>query len=307
MSESSVEASLFSFGAPRHDRDAARRTDADGLEQAWSDPTSRVLVVAAGTVATDGAGLRWLPPGQAPSGDRVYLGHADGASYLAVLVDHVPAELVPRSVRAVAADLDTGEGLAGGLLVHAVGLANWHATHRFCSRCGAVTQVTEAGHTRTCPTCGATHFPRTDPAVIMLVTDEQDRALLGRHAAWPPGRFSTLAGFVEPGEPLEAAVRREIAEEVGLDVDEVTYAGNQPWPFPSSLMLGFFARALSTDVRVDEVEIADARWFSRDELAAAAATGEVVLSGHVSISRWLIDRWLIDRWHGGELVGDLVT
>lgn len=298
MAERRVDVPLFSFAAPRHDRDAARRNDADGLEQAWSEPTSRVLVVAAGTVATDGAGLRWLPPAQAPPGECVYLGHADGASYFAVLVEHVLDELVPRSVRAVAADLGAGDGLDAGLLVHAVGLANWHAAHRFCSRCGAVTRVTEAGHTRTCPACGATHFPRTDPAVIMLVTDEQDRALLGRQASWPPGRFSTLAGFVEPGEPLEAAVRREIAEEVGIDVDEVTYAGNQPWPFPSSLMLGFFARALSTDVRVDEVEIADARWYSRDELTAAAAIGEVVLSGHVSISRWLIE-----TWYGGGLAG----
>ncbi len=149
---------------------------------------------------------------------------------------------------------------------------------------------------RECPTCRAAHFPRTDPAVIMLVTDADERALLGHQPRWPEGRFSTLAGFVEPGEPLEAAVRREVAEEVGIVVGEVTYAGSQPWPFPSSLMLGFFASAHTTDIGVDGVEIASARWFTRGQLAEAIAAGDVGLPGSLSISRWLIE-----TWYGGAL------
>src|SRR5690606_24861620 len=142
-------------------------------------------------------------------------------------------------------------------------------------------------------------YPRTDPAVIMLVTDGDDRALLARNPHWPEGRFSTLAGFVEPGEALEDAVRREVAEEVGLVVEEATYLGSQPWPFPQSLMLGFRARATSTDITVDRDEIAEAQWFTRDELLEAAQQDRIVLPPPgVSISRWLVEDWF-----GGELPG----
>ena len=148
-----------------------------------------------------------------------------------------------------------------------------------------------------CGRCGAQHFPRADPAVIMLVTDG-DRALLGRQASWPEGRFSTLAGFVDPGESLEQAVVREVAEEVGVEVDQVTYFGNQPWPFPASLMVGFFARARTTEIAVDDHEISDARWFTRDELRAGAETGRLVLPGGISISRSLVE-----SWYGAPLPG----
>ena len=134
-------------------------------------------------------------------------------------------------------------------MVHAVALENWQRLHRFCSRCGERTVIAAAGHIRRCPACGAEHYPRTDPAVIMLVTDEQDRSLLGRQVHWPEGRFSTLAGFVEPGESMEQSVRREVFEEAGVPVGEVEYVASQPWPFPSSLMLGFMARAVSHDIR----------------------------------------------------------
>lgn len=284
----------FPFGAPGHDRAAERRNE-EGLAVAAADPATRVLVVSAGHVGGDGDALRLLPAAQAPPGERVHLGRAEGASYLAVMVDRVPDSLDPRPVRELAAGLDA---LQSGLLAHAVGLAAWHAAHPRCSRCGAATDAAQAGHVRVCPACGATHFPRTDPAVIMLVTDAEDRALLGHQAAWPAGRFSTLAGFVEPGEPLEAAVRREVAEEVGVEVGRVAYAGSQPWPFPSSLMLGFFASALTTEIGVDGVEIASARWFSRAELASATSTGEVALPSALSISRWLIE-----TWYGGSLPG----
>jgi NAD+ diphosphatase len=136
------------------------------------------------------------------------------------------------------------------------------------------------------------HFPRVDPAVIVLVTDDHDRALLGRQAAWPVGRFSTLAGFVEPGESAEQAVVREVAEEAGVDVTGVTLVGTQPWPFPSSLMLGAVATAgPDQQPRPDGDELAEVRWFSRDDLHDAVASGSVMVPGSISISRWLIDRW----------------
>jgi NAD+ diphosphatase len=186
-----------------------------------------------------------------------------------------------------------------GIAVNVVGLSNWHAVHTHCANCGEHTVVVEAGHVRECPECGLHHFPRSDPAIIVLVTDDQDRALLGRSPNWPPGRFSTLAGFVEPGESLEAAVRREVLEESGVVIgDDVYYAGSQPWPMPSSLMLGFYARATGFDIEVDEDEIVDARWFSRDDLRAAIEAGDVAVPGSISISRRLIE-----GWYGEELSG----
>ncbi len=176
-------------------------------------------------------------------------------------------------------------------MVHAVALENWQRMHRFCSRCGERTVIAAAGHVRRCPACGAEHYPRTDPAVIMLVTDADDRALLGRQVHWPRGRFSTLAGFVEPGESIEQAVVREAGEEVGVEIGEVEYVASQPWPFPSSLMLGFVARATSTEIRVDGEEIEEARWFSREELRAAFASGEVLPPSGISIAARLIELW----------------
>jgi len=178
-----------------------------------------------------------------------------------------------------------------GLLVHAVALENWQRLHRFCSRCGERTVIAAAGHIRRCPACGAEHYPRTDPAVIMLVTDDLDRALLGRQVHWPEGRFSTLAGFVEPGESIEQAVIREVAEEAGVPVGEVEYVASQPWPFPSSLMLGFMARATSSRIQVDGEEIHEARWFSRDELRTAIESGEVLPPSGISIAARLIELW----------------
>ena len=184
----------------------------------------------------------------------------------------------------------------GGLMVHAVALANWHQAHGHCSRCGAVTEVTFAGHVRRCPVDGSEHFPRTDPAVIVLVTDEDDRCLLARNVLSPPGRFATVAGFVEPGESPEQAVVREVAEETGIVVTSSRYAGSQPWPFPSNLMLGFYARADGAEPRPDGEEIDEALWFSRDELTAALESGELLLSPSASISRRLIE-----GWYGSEL------
>ncbi len=298
------------FAAARYDRRTADRADPHWWEREAADPRTRVLVVGDGVVATrEQRGLRWLTVPEAetlanevavagPDGDaveRMLLGTGPGGPVLAVSLPVVPERLRPRPVRAVATDLDD---LDGGLLVQALGLANWHRTHQHCAQCGAVTGPAEAGHVRRCPRCQAMHFPRTDPAVIMLITDDQDRALLGHSPDWPDGRYSTLAGFVEPGESLEDAVRREVAEEVGVRVGQVTYAASQPWPFPSSLMLGFFGRAESTAIRVDGDEVTAARWFSREELTAAAEAGTMLLPGEFSISRWLVT-----RWHGRELPG----
>jgi NAD+ diphosphatase len=196
------------------------------------------------------------------------------------------------------------DDLTAGLLVSAVALEQWHQRHGRCPRCGTATTEAQAGWTRLCPADASEHFPRTDPAVIMLVHDGADRALLGRGPEWGEGRFSTLAGFVEPGESLEAAVAREVHEEVGVTVTDVTYLASQPWPFPASLMLGFVAR-LDGDpaITLDGTEMAEANWFTRDEVAQAADwTDEQyepdpdrqlrAIPPHFSISRYLIDRWL---------------
>jgi NAD+ diphosphatase len=199
----------------------------------------------------------------------------------------------PATLREVGALLDDTQA---GLLTTAVALANWHGTHPRCSQCGEPTTPTAGGWSRTCPACGAEHYPRTDPAVIMAVVDDAGRILLGHQATWPERRFSTLAGFVEPGESLEGAVRREVHEETRVRVGEVAYQGSQPWPFPSSLMLAFTGRALSTAIEVDGDELAQARWWSREELALDVATEELLLPPPVSVARRLIE-----QWYGGPL------
>ncbi len=182
---------------------------------------------------------------------------------------------------------DTGVGV----LTTAVALIAWHINHPRCARCGSPTDVAQAGWVRHCPVCDAEHYPRTDPAVIMAVVDGDDRILLGRQASWPQRRFSTLAGFVEPGESLEDAVRREVAEESGVVVGEVSYRGSQPWPFPSSLMLGFRGEAVSTRITPDGHELAQAAWWGREELLDDVRTGRLLLPSSVSIARRLIEDW----------------
>lgn len=283
----------FAFDRSRHDRLGNLR----GHEDQWRTPDLRVLVLGGEHVSTvDGPALRWVTPDEAPEGEWILLGDQHGVRHAAVMVDRVPQEQNPVSVRVLAPLLGADEL---SLAIHAVGLSRWLASHRFCPRCGTALETAQAGHLRRCPECGAEHYPRTDPAVIMLVTDGDDRALLARNPHWPEGRFSTLAGFVEPGETLEDAVRREVAEEVGVTVGRAQYLGSQPWPFPQSLMLGFRAEAETTDITVDAAEIAEARWFTRDELLAAAQADEIVLPPPgVSISRWLVE-----DWYGGELPG----
>jgi NAD+ diphosphatase len=169
-----------------------------------------------------------------------------------------------------------------------VALTNWHATHTHCPRCGAVTRITQAGWSRHCDVDDSQHFPRTDPAVIVLLHDGGDRALLGRQPIWPVGRYSTIAGFVEAGESAEQAVHREVLEETGVTVDDVVYRASQPWPFPASLMLGYEARVTGGTVGAADNELEDVRWFTREELR----TGHGTFPPSASIAHWLISGWL---------------
>jgi NAD+ diphosphatase len=280
-----------------HERIGERRTDDAWLAETWVDPATRVLVLAGGrfplTAGRDG--VRWLAPADAPEGERLLLGEREGVVHYAVLP--TKAFRAPDDwgqLRDLGPDLPAVDR---GFLVQAQAMWEWRRAHRFCGRCGGGLVVARGGYVAQCEACGRQHFPRTDPAVIMLVTDG-DRALLGRQAVWPAGRFSTLAGFVDPGESLEDAVAREVREEAGIEVTDVTYFGNQPWPFPSSLMVGFFARATTTDIVIDDDEIEEARWFSREELRAGAEAGTLALPGGISISRSLIE-----AWYGGPLPG----
>lgn len=284
-----------SFTGRGHDRAVDRRGDDEWLREVWASGVARVLTVVGGAAEVSSGALAWRAPALAPAGERYLLGVGDdGEARFAVRLDDVPDDVEVRGLRELAGLVPASEA---DWACHAVALAQWHATHRCCSRCGATTVVTAGGAERRCPEDGSAHFPRVDPAVIMLVTDAADRALLGRHASWPVGRFSTLAGFIEPGETAEQAVCREVAEESGLTVSDVQLLATQPWPFPSSLMIGAAAHVTGTvEARPDGVELAEARWFTRDELQQAVADDEVQVPGAVSISRWLID-----RWYGGEL------
>ena len=236
--------------------------------------------------------LLWEERTGLPEG-AIYLGEADGVPYAAVRGDRrltVGGRPVDTwaGLRDLGADLDD---LDAGLLAEAIAMVEWHARHRFSPLSGARTTIERAGWVQRDPETGAELFPRTDPAVIMLVHDGGDRCVLGRQAVWPPGRFSILAGFVEPGESAEGAVAREVAEEVGLRVTDIRYVGSQPWPFPQSLMLGYTARAEGDlTLRLDPTEIEEARWFTRDELRSGA--GPRALPPPVSIARHIIDRWL---------------
>lgn len=277
-------------------RAAQLRTLPEQLEALWADSRTRVLeVFEAGRFRVVDDQLALAGPAGQSLAQRLFLGRdEEQVPYFAVLAG-TPGPDDSVTLR------ETGTLLSPrdvGLAVNAVALANWHATHTHCPRCGSATEVVEGGHVRRCPADGSQHYPRTDAAVIMAIVDEQDRLLLGRQAQWPAGRFSTLAGFVEPGESLEQAVRREVVEEVGVVVGEVTYLGSQAWPFPASLMLGFQGRALTTELTVDEVEIAQARWVTRAGLAAALADGTLGLPPAVSIARRLIE-----HWYGSE-IGD---
>ena len=298
----------LALSAHAHNREGLRRTDDAWLREQWADPATRVLVVA-GTRLRLADGLpAWTDPASAPEGRRILLGTREGTTYAAVLVDPADApgdedDWLP--LRAALPAIARGRADLAPLLFHAVGLAEWHHGTRFCPRCAGRLEPEAAGHELRCTACGRAQFPRTDPAVIMAITHPDDDAvLLGRHSGWPENRWSTLAGFCEPGETLDDAVRREVAEETGVEVGEVAFFGSQPWPFPASLMLGFTGRAVSRDIHVDGAEIAEARWWTREEFVAAAREGTLEVPRGVSISSSLIETWLgrpIERgWGDGR-------
>lgn len=270
----------------------------------------------------DAADLRALGPDDAPDPSPsdagtlwFYLGEHEGRSYLGLLLPDVPGDAgepadadrtPPDGPAVVAPDAELGLDLrwstlreVGHLLddrdadlaTTAVALSEWHRRNARCPRCGAATRAELAGWVRRCPVDGTEEYPRTDAAVIMAVVDDDDRILLAHGARWAGRRFSTLAGFVEPGESLETAVRREVAEEVGVQVGDVAYIASQPWPFPASLMVAFRARALTTAIEVDAQEVTEARWFSRAELRAAVQAGDVTLPMRTSIALALIEQW----------------
>lgn len=227
----------------------------------------------------------------------VLLGLRDDIAHFAVDISHLDEHEVRDlhddsefvDLRTVGAVMDRSEA---SILAYAKGIMHWHARHLYCGVCGSPTEIRDAGHLRKCLNrdCGAVHFPRTDPAVIMLVAKD-DRALLGRKAEWMEGMYSTLAGFVEPGESLEQAVSREVFEESGVRIANIRYHSSQPWPFPASLMLGFFADAVTEDLVRSEEELEDLQWFTRQELADGGA-GIAKRPRSDSIARRLIDEWI---------------
>jgi NAD+ diphosphatase len=272
-----------------HDRAAERRSDEAWLAAAWERGLALVVTPEYTTAVVEqaaGAALALRPCSSVPAGtERYFLGLAGEDPVFAVREqrDLVGDRWV--DLREIGAALDDRDA---GLLTTAVALARWHDRHLRCPIDGTPTALANGGWVRRCPTDGSEHFPRTDPAVIMLVHDGRDRCVLGRQAVWPEGRFSILAGFVEPGESAEAAVAREVDEEVGLSITDVTYAGSQPWPFPSSLMLGFTARATGSELNLRDGELAEARWLSRDEIRG----GVVRLPPPVSIAYRIITDWV---------------
>ena len=299
------------------DRDGDARGDDDFPVQFDADPAARIIALHRGRALLDEQvegsppALRFLRPAESPEASlRCYLGRvsdataggpAAGTRIEARVYDTDAAERIEPerarwiSLRSAVAMLAASHA---ALFTEALAIANWHESSPFCPRCGSTTTVVQAGWARRCDREDTLLFPRTDPAVIVLVTDDDDRVLLGSNALWEQNRFSLLAGFVEPGESLEAAVVREIGEETKLHVDRVEYAASQPWPFPASLMLGFTARVASRNLPAaaapDGVEILQLRWFTRAGLTEALA--EIALPGETSIARWMLE-----RWYGGPI------
>lgn len=288
------------------DRDNLGREEPQLWDELWANPATRVLPIFQGTALLSGpTSLALLPVDAVPHGGlRVYLGLSTsttspepaGTPIVAVQLDDAGhlAESEWASLRHLGTRLSNRDA---GILTEALGILNWHASHLFSPRTGEPTVSEKGGWVRRDPLSGTEVFPRTDAAIIVGITDADDRLLLGSNALWESNRYSLLAGFVEPGESLEAAVMREVLEESGIRVVDPVYLGSQPWPFPASLMLGFMARVdpdFDGVATPDGHEILDLRWFSRDELAAALT--EIRLPGPTSIARAIVE-----EWYGGPI------
>jgi len=286
------------FAGPYVERAGHLRSDPAWFDAALADASSRVVPVwnsrnlIAGGDSPRAALLELgeIPAGRRNSNDLILLGRFDGANLFAYEIESLEPPAAPagarfEDLRLVAAQMPEDQA---GLLSYARAMISWRRTHRYCGRCGAKTVPDKSGHVLVCSNLACRHeqFPRIDPAIIVLVSDGE-RVLLGRQASWPVGRYSTIAGFVEPGESLEDAVAREVLEESGVRVDGIVYHSSQPWPFPSSLMLGFTAHALTREVHLKDQELEDARWFTRADIVG----GVPLLPPRVSISYRLIEHW----------------
>jgi NAD+ diphosphatase len=316
------QAESVTFGGSALDRAAERRGDAAEMARMLADPAARVLPVWRGKPLFGDAdldGLGWLTLDHRVLEHaelKIFLGLDEGAPRFACDVSswepgalppelggfsdptrqHHPALAPQQSFAELRGAMTRLTPREAELAATAKAITGWHATHGFCARCGAPSQVAMAGWQRNCGSCGAPHFPRTDPVVIMLIL-RGNSVLLGRNAAWPEGMYSLLAGFVEPGEPIEAAVRREVFEEAGIRVGRVDYLASQPWPFPMSLMFGCVGEALDAQITVDPVELEDAIWVSREEMMEVFAGNSARLkpARRGAIAHFLISNWLADR------------
>ena len=284
---------MFAFADPGLDRADHLRDDPDALAALWSK--GKVLLIDAegqtgvdaerGMLAANGASLD--PAGM----HALFLGLRDGQAWFAAQVEAADTDAAPRIDLRSAASL--WPAFDASVFAQARAVLHWQGRHRHCSVCGGAIEFIRGGWLGRCRDCAAEHYPRTDPAVIVAISDGE-RLLLGRQAAWPARRYSTLAGFVEPGESLEQTVVREVFEESGVRVRSSRYLASQPWPFPGSLMLGFMAQAEPDEPRASD-ELEDARWFTREEIGAAmrneSRDAGLLLSPSISISRWLIGHW----------------
>lgn len=273
------------------DRAGELRGDSAVISELWS--SALIIEVGKGRVRSTSEGLTFISPETAEGGERYFLGidRASRQPYFAWASGRVESDLE---------DYLTLRELAAGLAplhlevaMHAIALSNWHASHPHCPQCGAPTRIDLAGAARYCEVDQRQHHPRTDAAVIVLVKDESDRILLGHQPVWPEGRFSTFAGFLEPGETFEQCVAREVLEEAGVTLNQVKYLGSQPWPFPASVMIAFEGVTDKPELaRPDGEEITEVKWFSREELKTAAESGSLLLPPKVSVARKMIEGWL---------------
>lgn len=298
-----IPANVFA-GTPL-DRVSEHRDDADWIAERLAEPAARFIVIGANgeTLAIGDAPL-WLDPARrAESADALpvtLLGLADDRPYFMLSADAEQMTSLADAFAASTVDLrragSSFDAFDAGMFAYAKGLSHWQREMRHCSYCGGRLLLVSGGHRAQCTVeaCGRMHFPRTDAAIIVIV-EHEGACLLGRQRTWPKGRFSTLAGFIEPGESLEDAVRREVAEEAGVDVLDVHYHSSQPWPMPASLMVGFTATASSRDIHYRDQELEEARWFTPDDIASGIADGSLLVSPSVSVSYRLLHHWLALR------------